>query len=377
MILAFVLYKYFPYGGLQSDFYRIATECKKRGHTIRVYTKSWQGDNPEAFDIHFVPTKGRSSQAQNRFFSDYVEDHISANPVNGVIGFNKMPGLDIYYAADSCFEHQAQTARNWLYRLSGRYKHFSSFERSVFGRDSKTHILMISNTQLPLFKKYYGTDDSRFHLLPPGIRRDRIAPPDADQIRKEFRQEFDIKDDDFLALMVGSGFKTKGVDRSLLALSALKDSDKNRVKLFVVGQDNPRQFIKMANELGLKEQVTFFAGRDDVPRFLLGADLLLHPAYNENTGTVIVEAIVAGLPVLVSSVCGYAHHVTRSNTGLVLDSTFDQKQMNDCFQNMLNSSQRQEWQRNGIKYAASEDLYSLPEKAVDIIERYVGKAGDA
>jgi UDP-glucose:(heptosyl)LPS alpha-1,3-glucosyltransferase len=84
---------------------------------------------------------------------------------------------------------------------------------------------------------------------------------------------------------------------------------------------------------------------------------------------------VAGLPVLVSSVCGYAHHVTRSNTGLVLDSPFDQNQMNDRFQSMLNSSQRQEWQRNGINYAASEDLYSLPEKAADVIERYVGKAG--
>ena len=31
-------------------------------------------------------------------------------------------------------------------------------------------------------------------------------------------------------------------------------------------------------------------GRDDIPRFLLGADLLIHPAYNENTGTVLLEA---------------------------------------------------------------------------------------
>ena len=38
MQLAFVLYKYFPFGGLQRDFMRIALECQKRGHQIRVYT---------------------------------------------------------------------------------------------------------------------------------------------------------------------------------------------------------------------------------------------------------------------------------------------------------------------------------------------------
>ncbi len=29
-----VLYKYFPFGGLQRDFMRIALECQKRGHQI-------------------------------------------------------------------------------------------------------------------------------------------------------------------------------------------------------------------------------------------------------------------------------------------------------------------------------------------------------
>ena len=43
MQLAFVLYKYFPFGGLQRDFMRIALECQKRGHQIRVYTLIWEG----------------------------------------------------------------------------------------------------------------------------------------------------------------------------------------------------------------------------------------------------------------------------------------------------------------------------------------------
>ncbi len=43
MTLAFILYKYFPFGGLQRDFMRIALECQRRGHDIRVYTLIWEG----------------------------------------------------------------------------------------------------------------------------------------------------------------------------------------------------------------------------------------------------------------------------------------------------------------------------------------------
>ncbi|WP_255211100.1 hypothetical protein [Methylogaea oryzae] len=38
MKLAFALFKYFPYGGLQRDFIRIAGLCRDRGHEIHVYT---------------------------------------------------------------------------------------------------------------------------------------------------------------------------------------------------------------------------------------------------------------------------------------------------------------------------------------------------
>ena len=40
MIVAFCLYKYFPFGGLQRDFMRIASTVAARGHHVRVYTQS-------------------------------------------------------------------------------------------------------------------------------------------------------------------------------------------------------------------------------------------------------------------------------------------------------------------------------------------------
>ncbi|MBD1597303.1 glycosyltransferase family 4 protein [Pseudomonas typographi] len=368
MQLAFVLYKYFPFGGLQRDFMRIALECQRRRHCIRVYTPIWQGDIPPGFDVRIVPVRALFNHRRNQKLTQWIARDLSREPVDRVVGFNKMPNLDVYYAADGCFEDKAQTLRNPLYRYFGRYKHFAEYERAVFAPTSKTQILMISQVQQPLFVKHYGTPAGRFHLLPPGIAQDRRRPADAEAIREEFRREFKLREQDRLIVQIGSGFKTKGTDRTLKALAALPAPLRARTRLFVIGQDDPKVFQLQATALGVGEQVTFMKGRPDIPRFLLGADLLLHPAYNENTGTVLLEALVAGLPVLASAVCGYAHYIAEADSGRVLAEPFEQAQLNrDLAQMLEDDAARARWARNGLAFAASADLYSMPQRAADVI----------
>jgi UDP-glucose:(heptosyl)LPS alpha-1,3-glucosyltransferase len=368
MQLAFCLYKYFPFGGLQRDFLRIALACQARGHAIRVYTLSWQGEVPAGFEVVTVPVRALTNARRYAKFSAWVAHDLAQRPAQRVVGFNKMPGLDVYFAADPCYEEKAQTLRNPLYRLSGRYRHFAAYERAVFAPKSRTEILMISQVQQPFFEQHYATPKSRFHLLPPGIARDRRAPPEAPAIRAAFRAEFGLGDDDLLLLQIGSGFKTKGLDRSLQALAHLPADLRGRTRLIAIGQDEPSQFKRMAAGLGLAGQVDILAGRDDIPRFLLGADLLVHPAYNENTGTVLLEALVAGLPVLCSAVCGYAHYIDEAAGGRVIPEPFVQATMDGFLQKILvDREQRAAWQRNALAWAEHADIYSNAERAAGII----------
>ena len=368
MQLAFILYKYFPYGGLQRDFMRIALECQRRGHTIRVYAMIWEGEVPEGFEVLIAPVKAIFNHTRNERFTAWVNADLAKRPVERVVGFHKMPGLDVYYAADPCFEDKAQTLRNPIYRRWGRYKHFAEYERAVFEPSSKTEILMISEVQQPLFVKHYATPAPRFHLLPPGIALDRRAPSNAAEIRQAFRDEFKLAGDELLLVQIGSGFKTKGLDRSLKAVAALPRELRKRTRLFVIGQDDPKPFQLQAKTLGISGQVEFLKGRNDVPRFLLGADLLIHPAYNENTGTVLLEALVAGLPVLVTEVCGYAHYIAEADCGRVVPSPFEQGQLDRLLNDMLaDDAQRSRWSMNALTYADSADLYSMPERAADVI----------
>lgn len=372
MQLAFLLYKYFPYGGLQRDFVRIAQECQSRGHAIRVYTLSWQGEVPEGFEVVMVPVRSLFNHRRYARFTQWVQEDMRRRPVDRVVGFNKMPGLDVYYAADPCYEDKSRNLRRRGYRYSPRYRHFSAYERAVFDPGAHTRLLMISAIQQELFKHYYGTPAERFHLLPPGISPDRRAPENAAELRKQARDrfagEFNLPADGLLLVQIGSDFHRKGLDRSIRALAALPPALRERTRLVALGSDDPAKMQALADQCQVGDQVFLPGGRDDVPDFLLAGDVLLHPARQENTGTVLLEALVAGLPLLVTEVCGYSHHVLDAGCGLVAPEPFDQDAFNGQLAHMLaDDAARAEWKANALAYARVQDLYSMPQKAADVI----------
>ncbi|MFK8066919.1 MAG: glycosyltransferase family 4 protein [Gammaproteobacteria bacterium] len=370
MKLAVCLYKYFPFGGLARDFVRIMSICRVHGHEIDVYVMDWQGDIPDGFNVQVLPTRGWSNHSKVSSFIDQVSYQLENNNYDLIIGFNKMPGLDLYYAADPCYLDRIKKQKGYYFhRLSKRVKFYSKCEKAVFGSKSKTIALMISDIQRKLFKQHYNTPDHRLINLPPGIDQTRKRPQNSLEIRQHIRKEFEINNDDFFLLLVGTGFKTKGVDRAIRALASLPNDLFRKTHLFIVGEGNPKPYEKLLKQNSIDQKVHFLGGRTDIPRFLLGADLLIHPARKENTGTVILEAIVAGLPVLVTETCGYAKHVDNSQSGLVITSPFDQNNLNQKLLLMLQKEHLTEWSKNCLIYAAEADLYSMPEKVLNIIEK--------
>ena len=103
---------------------------------------------------------------------------------------------------------------------------------------------------------------------------------------------------------------------------------------------------------------------------MLGAELLIHPAYNENTGTVLLEALVAGLPVLATAVCGYAHYIEEARGGRVVPEPFNQPMLDAMLAEMLaDGAARAEWKANALAFAETADIYSNAERAADLIQK--------
>lgn len=367
MRFAFCLFKYFPYGGLQRGFLELARTCVGRGHQVDVYTGSWTGHRPEELKVIILPPRRLTNHGRYRSFARRLARRISGCGYDAVVGFNKMPGLDVYFASDVCYGLRAKE-RNFLYRHSGRCRTLLALERAVFHPEAETHIITISEAEKKHYMDFYGTPENRFHSVPPGIAKDRLRMDNIGEKRADFRKEFGLSPDTRLILMVGSDFRRKGADRAIRALAALPGPRKAATRLMIVGKGRKGPYRRLAKRLKVENQVSFVGEREDVPRFLAGADLLLHPAEHENTGTVLIEAMAAGLPVLATDVCGYGFHVERAGAGMLVPSPFRQEILDRLLAEMLGSAKTKEWGQNGKTYVSATDVSGRHERSADVIE---------
>lgn len=368
MRAAFCVFNHIRYGGMPRNLLRIAEAWLARGHSLDLYAQLWEGPVPEGARLTVLPARGWSNHAHNRAFYRALAPRLAQARYDVVVGFNKMPGLDVYYAADACYKARSLEERSWLYRLTPRYRHSVAFERAVFDPSAPTHILVLAENEQRKYMQHYGTQAERFHLLPPVINRAAMAPDDYEGARAATRRELGIDPREKLILFVGSGFRAKGLDRAVRAVAALPSSLRERARLLVIGQDQPQRYRSLARRLGIGDRVVFAGGRDDVPKHLLAGDVLLHPAYHENTGNVLLEALSAGLPVLTTDACGWANHVVASGGGMVVESPFSQARLDALLAEMLDETRRPEWSRSGIAYMRNFSAPDRAQAAVDVIE---------
>lgn len=373
MRLAFCLYKYFPHGGLARDMLRIAHEAVKRGHQVDLYCREWQGSYPKGMPVFVLPVPALSNHGRALGFARRLTGRLHNSSYDAVVGFNKLPGLNFYFAADGCYAAKTRRRYHRLYELTPRYRSWRRLEKSVFGTGSKTKILLLSEQSHLDYRAFYATADERVRLLPPTLDvAHRLDALTVDR-RVDIRTSFGADDDEALLMMVGSGFHTKGVDRTLRALAALPDPMRRKTRLVVVGRGEIDYYQRLANSIGIGPHVVFTRGRDDVPELLRAADVLVHPARQETAGTVLLEALAAGLPVLTTANCGYAHHVDNAEAGLVLHTPFRQQALNEALRDFLapaSGERRKTMAVNAKRYGQDSDLYRMPEAAVDLFETW-------
>ena len=114
MKFAFCLFKYSPYDGLSRDLRRVVVECQSRGHEAEVFVSTWEGDQPIGIEITHLGKWG-DKFVQNHFkdtlYFRRLRHQLKTRSFDAVIGFNRMPGLDIYYGADFCYIERVRKER--------------------------------------------------------------------------------------------------------------------------------------------------------------------------------------------------------------------------------------------------------------------------
>jgi UDP-glucose:(heptosyl)LPS alpha-1,3-glucosyltransferase len=372
MKLAIAIFRYFPFGGLQRDMKFIAEEAIKRGHQITIFCGDWQGDKIAGADIRVIDAFVFFNIAGVRRFVKAFEKYFDRSQFDLLLGFNKMPGLDVYFAGDTCFAEKAYLDRSWLYRLTPRSQLYLHYEKSVLSEAGAKNIFCLVPQQIKSIARWYSASNDRITLLPPGISKSHVACDNPQEARKKLLNDLQIDQCAHIILCLGSGFRTKGVDISIASFSELVKENSNTV-LLIAGGDDPAKYQQQAKQLGIGKKVFFIGNQFAVADLLHSADLLLHPARYELAGNVILEAMLCGCPVLVSPQSGFAYYVKQFRMGELIESVDDVEKISLQIRRLLKEPKNQ-WQSKS-QLLWNNDLFSRAEVAVQSLENLNRRLG--
>ena len=302
MNLLFVIARYFPFSGLQNDFLRSAEAAADRGHHVTCLTGSWEGDRPANLEILTVPLPGTSEADDLDALETAYRSLTHERSFDRTAAFELIPGVDFYFAGFDCLGSSPELADP---RILAR-------EKAVFSRDSSTFIFYLVTPQINAFFGVYGTQPGRFLRLPPGMNPAFGRVPDPESVRTVKRAELGLGAGERLCVVAARDLILKGADRVLNAFGLLPPERRSLLRFFFTGFAGRDVCEKLASDLGVADRVIFDGGRPDLPELLCAADYLVHPARREAAGSILIEAVASGLPVVCSDVCGFQDIVLAS-----------------------------------------------------------------
>ena len=170
----------------------------------------------------------------------------------------------------------------------------------------------------------------------------------------------------------------KGIDLLLASFARLRAQAAD-VALVLGGTGDARfveQLQHRVRELGLQSDVvwTGFLEGDAKKSAMAEADVFVLPSYSENFGVAAVEAMAAGLPVIVSDRVGVHCEIAASGAGLVVPC--QEEPLTRALIRLLDTpSLRLDCARNGEKLAESFSPARISERLIELYSRIVWENG--
>jgi glycosyltransferase involved in cell wall biosynthesis len=162
-----------------------------------------------------------------------------------------------------------------------------------------------------------GTAWDKMDIIYNGVDATKYDFPFSDAEKAAFRAQF-AKPEEKIIYFIGRMVHEKGAQVLINAFGQLKAQDAS-VKLVIAGGGAREHLETQARHMGLWESI-YFTGRisdEDRDRLYRVADAACYPSLYEPFGIVALEAMAAGLPVVVSNAGGLGEVVEHDHSGTV------------------------------------------------------------
>lgn len=204
------------------------------------------------------------------------------------------------------------------------YRLIEFLERKIYP-DTRLRLAVVSAKVAEDLHRYYGRTD---HVLVVygGVDVARFNPDCRMRLRSEARKALGLEADDFAILLIGNGWKNKGLQFLLEAVGSLQNS---QLVVLVAGRDDPAPYQPLIKRYCLSGRVKFLAPRPDVESFYAAADAYVGPSLEDAFAQPPAEAMACGLPVITSRNNGGAEMISHGVDGLIVENPADCRTLAD------------------------------------------------
>lgn len=179
-------------------------------------------------------------------------------------------------------------------------KHFTANSETI--KQANVHVLAIPSQKVSVIYR--------------GRKPDPFLHADAQHV-EQIRMGLGLQANNQIILNVGRMLQRKGQAELIQAMPALLQQQPN-VRLLIAGEGDYRSSLEgFIAELGVGHAVQLLGQRNDIPTLLHLADVFAFPSHYEGYPGALVEAMLAGCPIVASDIPVHREAIKSGKTGLL------------------------------------------------------------
>jgi UDP-glucose:(heptosyl)LPS alpha-1,3-glucosyltransferase len=167
-------------------------------------------------------------------------------------------------------------------------------------------------------------------------------------------------------------FELKRLDLVINGIAEVieKEERNSSFKLLVVGKGDSKRFGTQARGMGISERVIFAGVTKEVEKYYLASDIFAMPSRFDTFGLAVLEAMAAGLPVIITPRVGARDIVESGLSGFILSENPSVAEMTAALTALATHEKRMQMGENGRQIAMRHNWDSTADKVADLYRQW-------